>query len=157
MNNTEIATAFYEAFARKDIKTMQALYADNAVFNDPVFQDLSAKEVRAMWEMLLTRGKNMSVDYKIGNENGNTISASWTAVYTFSATGRHVVNHIHATLVIEDGKIVRHTDEFNFRNWAKQALGFKGFLFGGTSFLKNKVRSTARESLNKFLTQQNEK
>ena len=151
MSNTDLAAAFYEAFSRKDYKTMQSLYAENAVFTDPVFQKLSATEVKGMWEMLISRGKDMSVDYKVEGEQGNIVSVGWTAVYTFSATGRRVVNHINAQLTIEDGKIVAHTDYFPFRKWARQALGFQGILFGSTSFLKNKVRTTARQNLDVFL------
>lgn len=49
-------------------------------------------------------------------------SARWRAHYTFSETGRPVINDIHATFRFEDGLIVEHRDEFDFHRWARQAL-----------------------------------
>ena len=152
MTNTEIVAAFYEAFRRRDYKTMQSFYADNAVFSDPVFQNLSAPEVKSMWGMLLSRSKDITVDYTVDEGQGDEVKARWTAIYTFTATGRRVVNHIHSKLTLKGGKIIRQTDSFPFAKWARQALGWKGWLFGGMSFLKNKVRATAMNGLKVFMS-----
>ena len=50
--NEELIQKFYASFARLDYKTMQNSYADNAIFNDPVFGLLQGNEVKAMWQML---------------------------------------------------------------------------------------------------------
>lgn len=154
MSNQELVTKFYTAFQQKDYKTMQELYANNSVFNDAVFSNLSAKETRAMWQMLLTRGKDLSLMFKDVWSEGNKAGATWIATYTFSATGRKVTNHIKANFVIENGKIVRHTDDFDFYTWARQALGLTGLLLGWTPLIKNKVRKTAKENLEKFIETQ---
>ena len=39
------------------------------------------------------------------------------ATYTFSATGRTVVNRIRARFDFRDGKIVRHVDSFDLWRW----------------------------------------
>ena len=70
----------------------------------------------------------------------------------FSASGNKVVNRIKASFEFENGKIIKHTDSFDFPAWAKQALGFKGRLLGRTNFLKNKVRATAKHNLEKFIS-----
>ena len=44
---------------------------------------------------------------------------------------------------IENGTIIKHTDEFNFYKWSKMALGTPGLLLGWTSFFRNKVRKGA--------------
>lgn len=149
--NEQLIINFYTAFQNKDYRTMQASYANNAIFSDPVFEDLNAVEVRAMWEMLITRAKDLQLEFKNIEANDATGSAEWIAVYTFSATGKKVVNKIKATFVFNKGKIVQHKDNFDFYAWAKQALGFKGLLLGQTSFLHNKVKQQAKNNLIKFM------
>ena len=86
--NEQIITDLYEAFSRKDYRSMQRLYHDDAIFNDEVFKDLNAREVKAMWEMLIKRGKDLEVEYNNiqADETGGT--AEWTAVYSFSKKKR---------------------------------------------------------------------
>lgn len=133
---------------------MQACYGDLVVFNDEVFVDLDARHVKAMWQMLISRGKDLSVTYGPTVTRGKMIYTDWTANYTFSQTGRAVINHVRACMAVRDGKIVQHTDRFNFHTWAKQALGMKGMLLGHTKFLKNKVRKAASHSLENFINRQ---
>lgn len=152
--NRQLITTFYTAFQNRDYTTMQNCYADNATFSDPVFENLNATEVRAMWQMLITRGKDLKLEFKnitAGTRHGN---AEWMAAYTFSATGNKVVNKIKASFVFENGKIIHHKDSFDFYNWARQALGIKGLLLGRTSFLQRKVRQQARNGLVKFMQKQ---
>lgn len=151
LTTENIIHTFYTAFQQKDYKTMQQCYADHAVFNDEVFKNLNAAEVRAMWEMLITRGKDLALEFTSVKTEGNKGSAQWTATYTFSATRRKVVNRIQAEFVFENNKIVSHTDRFDFKKWARQALGFKGFLLGGTGFLRQKVQQNARKNLETFM------
>ena len=149
--NEELIIKFYTAFKDKDIKTLQACYAENAIFNDEAFVNLNTAQVRAMWQMLITRGKDLVLTFDNVQADDSTGSAEWTATYTFSATKRKVVNHIKAKFSFENGKIVKHTDTFNFYRWASQALGLTGFLLGWTVFLKQKVQKTAMESLENFM------
>ena len=130
---------------------MQDCYADNATFNDAVFSNLNAKQVKVMWEMLLKTGKDLRLEFKNIKADDKTGSAEWIAYYTFSRTGNKVVNRIKAGFVFENGKIVKHTDDFDFYTWAKQSLGTTGLLLGWTPFLKNKIRSTAMQNLNDFM------
>ncbi len=134
---------------------MQDCYADNAIFNDAVFKNLNAKEVKAMWQMLISSGKDMRIEFKDIKAINNTVTAHWDAYYTFSKTGNKVINKIDASFIIENGKIISHNDSFNFYQWAKQALGFTGLLLGWTPLLKNKVQKTAQESLKTFMKKSN--
>lgn len=130
---------------------MQDCYAENSVFNDEVFKNLNSKEVKAMWEMLCKSGKELSLTFGnvIENETGGT--AEWTASYLFSRTGKRVVNNIQANFIIENNKIVSHTDTFDFYVWAKQAFGITGLLLGWTPYFRNKIQTTARENLDNFM------
>lgn len=149
----ELITRFYAAFQAKDHAAMCACYADHASFTDPVFTNLNAAEVCAMWTMLVTRGKDLELEFRNVSGNDHLGSAEWKATYTFTGTGRKVVNHIHATFEIENGKIVSHIDRFSFAKWARQALGTKAVLLGWTGLVQKKVRKNARLQLEKFLQQ----
>ena len=153
MNTIE---TFYTAFSKGDWQTMAGCYHPDAEFTDEVFIGLKGKEVPAMWRMLIERsGGNMEITHSHVSETGERGSADWVAVYVFSATGRRVINRIHAEFEFKDGKIYRHRDSFNLHKWASQAMGFKGKLLGGTSFFRKKVQKTAREGLNRYLSRNN--
>ena len=150
-NNEELIQTFYDAFARLDYVTMQNCYADNPVFNDPVFGVLQGEEVRAMWEMLCKNAKDFSLQEEKIQVDGEYGTCNWTASYTFSKTGRRVVNHVKAYMRIEDGKITEHTDEFDLYRWSRQAFGLTGMLLGWSGYLKNKIRNDARQKLEMFM------
>ncbi len=130
---------------------MKECYASDAHFSDPVFLNLNADQVKAMWEMFCVNGKDLQVEFKNVSANGKTGSAEWIAYYIFSVTGKKVVNRIKANFVFEQGKIIKHIDHFNFYDWAKQALGASGILLGWTPFVKNKVRKVAMKNLDDFM------
>lgn len=147
---------FYTAFQQKDVKTMQNSYDDQAIFNDAVFINLDAQQVRAMWQMLLSRSEDMKLSFDKVKEDGDKVTAYWEAHYTFTATGKKVVNKIDAEFEIKDGKIIRHTDTFNFHKWARQAFGSGGLLLGWTNVFKEKVRQTAKKKLDDYMLKLNQ-
>jgi ketosteroid isomerase-like protein len=150
-DNKALIEAFYSAFQRKDYTTMQSLYHDDAVFSDPVFQNLNATQVRGMWEMLLNASSDLRVEFdqvKATSERGN---CHWEAWYTFSKTKRPVHNVIDASFEFCDGKILRHYDNFDLWRWSRQALGPAGLILGWAPFMQNRIRKTGRERLDRFL------
>jgi ketosteroid isomerase-like protein len=151
MANQDIVKLFYTAFQKKDFMTMQSLYADNATFSDPVFQNLSASEVKGMWEMLLTSSTDLKLDFSNIQANGEEASCDWQAWYTFTLTGKKVHNMIHAEFVIRDGKIISHRDHFDLYRWSRMAFGISGIVLGWTGFMQGKVRSRARHRLDSFM------
>lgn len=151
--NEQLITDFYTAFQKRDYKTMQACYASNATFSDEVFVDLNATQVKAMWEMLITKGKDLVIEFGNVYADEKTGRANWKATYSFSKNNRKVVNQIRAEFTFENGKITQHNDQFDFYKWARQALGFTGILLGWTKGLKRKVREQARKNLSDFCSQ----
>jgi ketosteroid isomerase-like protein len=147
----QLIHTFYSSFQTRDYRTMQECYADHATFSDPVFQNLNASQVRAMWEMFLVKNESLTMKYSGVEYNGETVTANWTADYVLSTTGNSVTNSIRSEFRIEEGKIVQHTDRFDFYRWSRQALGFKGILFGWTPFVKNAVRRSAMASLQNYI------
>jgi ketosteroid isomerase-like protein len=151
-DNEKLINRFYNSFAQRDYKAMQDCYADNATFSDEAFQNLNSAQVKAMWEMLIKRGKDLVLEYQNIQSTTEGGTAEWIAHYTFSQSGRKVVNHIFATFRIENGKIVQHIDNFDFYKWSRQALGIMGWLLGWSSFLQDKIRKTAMAGLDKFMS-----
>jgi ketosteroid isomerase-like protein len=150
-DNEKIIHQFYAAFQHKDYVTMQDAYHSRASFSDPVFQNLNSQEVKAMWEMLITAGKDLKISFSHISVNDAHGTCQWEAWYTFSRTGRKVHNVIHASFEFQDGKIIKHRDVFDFWRWSRQALGLTGFFLGWTSVVQDKIRDTARHGLTKFL------
>jgi ketosteroid isomerase-like protein len=143
---------FYTAFQQGNYTLMQSCYHDDATFSDPVFPNLSCRETRAMWQMLLTSAKDLKVSFTDIKGEANQGTCSWEAWYTFSRTGRPVHNRISAKFQFKDGKIFRHEDSFDLWRWSSQALGFTGILLGWSPIVKNKVQGTARKALDNFLS-----
>jgi ketosteroid isomerase-like protein len=148
--NAELITTFYQAFQKLDAETMAHCYAIDIVFSDPVFPELRAQEAGDMWRMLTSKAQDFSLTFDGIEADEQQGKAHWVAVYTFSQTGNRVVNDIQARFVFKDGKIVRHTDAFDFWKWARQALGLKGALLGWSKLLKNAVRGKAAKGLQSF-------
>ncbi len=148
MNHKELIEHFYTCFARADAEGMAACYTDDVLFEDPAFGPLHGEQARNMWRMLINPALQLTFN-KVWAE-GDKGGAHWEAAYTFSKTGRHVLNKIDASFVFRDGKICKHTDRFDFHRWAGQALGLSGTLLGWTSFFKNKVRTQALQRLAQF-------
>jgi hypothetical protein len=74
-------------------------------------------------------------------------SAHWDARYTFTQTGRKVLNRIDAAFEFAGGAIVRHIDTFDLYRWSRQALGPVGMVLGWTPLVRNKVRKSAASAL----------
>ena len=131
---------------------MNDCYSEDIIFSDPVFQILKGDEVRSMWEMLCTRARDLSLEYSnIQLLDEEYATCNWVATYTFSRTGRRVVNKVKAYMRIKDGKIIEHSDAFRLSTWIGQALGMKGVLLGWTGVMKRKVQRNAIKSLRDFM------
>ena len=149
--NTALIERFYAAFAARDGAAMAACYSQEVTFDDPVFPGLRGEDAGGMWKYLTGRAADMTVELREHDADSVRGSAHWVAHYTFSQTGRHVVNDVHAEFRFRDGLIVEHRDHFNFHRWASQSLGPTGLLLGWTPMLRATVRRQARAGLEKFL------
>jgi len=150
----DLIERFYGAFAQCDGASMASCYAPQATFSDPVFVGLDAREAGGMWRMLTSQATDLRVELLEHSADGERGSALWRAHYTFSQTGRPVINDVHASFSFADGLIAEHIDEFDFYRWARQALGLQGLLLGWTPVLRGAVRTRARRSLEQFLARQ---
>lgn len=153
---TPLATIerFYDAFSRCDGATMEACYAPDIRFSDPVFPDLRGREAGGMWRMLTEQATDLEIELASHEADGDRGSARWLADYTFSRTGRKVHNDVTASFRFDDdGLITEHSDDFDFHRWSRQALGLPGLLLGWTPIVRNGVRKQAAASLEQFLAE----
>ena len=145
-SNEQIIRDFYESFSKRDAAGMVKHYADNVLFSDAAFVGLRGAEARAMWRMLCERGADLRVEYRDVSADESTGRAHWDAYYTFSTTGRKVINRVDASFRFENGKIVEHKDQFDFWAWSKQAIGPAGWLLGWGP-LQGVVQKNAKKQL----------
>ena len=150
--NEELISRFYTAFQRLDYNKMNSCYRDDIIFFDPVFNLLERNQVKSMWKMLCTTAKNFELQFSnIVALDEEYYTCEWIASYTFSRTGRRVINKVKAFMRVADGKIIEHSDGFSLHKWSMQALGFSGWLLGWNRFFQTKIKNQARRSLNKFM------
>ncbi len=148
--NEELIENFYTSFQKLDAEAMVRCYHPDIRFSDPVFPVLNGSGAGDMWRMLCAQAKNFELTFAGVQANDQTGRASWEASYDFSATGRRVHNKIKAEFEFQDGKIIKHTDAFDFWKWSSMALGPVGVLLGWTPMLRRKVQKQAGERLAKF-------
>ena len=145
--NAATIARFYAALGRRDAEAMLACYAPDVRFSDPIFRDLDATGVAAMWRMLTSRGEDLHVVVSDISADAHIGHAHWVATYTFSGTGRRVENRIDATFGFRDGLIVRHQDRFGLYRWARQAFGLLGTLLGWSPLVHRTMRRQAARAL----------
>jgi len=148
--NVQLIERFYRAFDQGDGDTMAACYAPDIHFSDPVFPDLQGTRAGAMWRMLTAVPGDLRVELLEHDADETSGSAHWRAHYTFTETGRPVVNDIHASFRFENGLIAEHRDRFSFPRWARQALGPVGLFLGWTPIVRSAVRRKAGARLDEF-------
>ena len=149
--NAELIERLYGALDRHDGDAMAACYAPHAHFHDPAFGDLHGPEVGGMWRMLTSRADDLDVELAEHDADEHTGSAHWIATYTFTQTGRRVVNDVRARFRFENGLIADHVDEFSYGRWARQALGPMGWAITVVPPLGGVVRKRARAMLDEYL------
>ncbi|NND07810.1 MAG: nuclear transport factor 2 family protein [Saprospiraceae bacterium] len=147
---TDPISSFYLAFQQLDPESMISQYDSKVVFSDPAFGTLNGDDVKDMWRMLCHRSRDLEITFSNVELTGDRGSARWQARYTFGPTGRKVRNDIVASFHLKEGKIITHHDEFDLRRWARQAMGWKGYLIGGTSFFRKRLHRQTGKLLSNF-------
>jgi ketosteroid isomerase-like protein len=151
--NEAVINRFYQAFQQRDAAGMNACYAPDIAFRDPVFGSLHGDHARAMWSMLTSNPKStLKLAYQVGEVDDTAGNATWQAQYNFPTTGRPVDNHITSRFWFEDGLIKRQEDTFDLWKWASMALGPRGQLLGWFPPVQNAIRKQAQGNLSQYIT-----
>ncbi|MDQ6883344.1 MAG: nuclear transport factor 2 family protein [Candidatus Dormibacteraeota bacterium] len=150
--NQGTISRFYQAFQDRNAEAMNACYAPDIKFSDPVFGPLEGDRVRAMWQMLnRPGGGGLELQYQVGAVAASAGSATWQAQYAAPGTGRPVDNHITSKFWFVDGLISRQEDTFDLWRWASMALGPVGRLLGWTPMVQGQIHKSAVANLDKFI------
>jgi hypothetical protein len=150
-SNEVLLDEFYGAFARRDGAGMARCYAPGAAFSDPVFVGLRGEQVGGMWRMLTSQAHDLAVEVLSRDADDVAGTGHWVARYTFTQTGRPVVNEVRSQFHFAGGLIIDQVDDFDFYRWSRQALGWRGQLLGWTPMLRGSVQRRARSGLGRFL------
>ena len=152
MDTTELLQKFYKSFSEGNAEEMIACYHDSVIFHDPAFGTLQGNSAKYMWEMLLSKkDTDLKIDYKILKADEKYGEVYWTANYNYGPKKRKVLNKVTASFEFKDGKILRHTDDFNLWNWSKQALGISGYLLGWSSYMRDQIQKKTGELLSTYM------
>ncbi|HEV1997636.1 MAG TPA: nuclear transport factor 2 family protein [Candidatus Dormibacteraeota bacterium] len=149
--NRQLLETFYSSFQRLDADGMNACYAPDVSFRDPVFMQLDGDHARGMWKMLASGSRGIDLTYEVGEVGEAEGRATWVAKYNFTATGRSVENHISSHFWFKDSLISRQEDTFDLWRWASMALGPKGMLTGWLPPVQAQIRAQATDRLDKFM------
>ena len=157
MNTNELLISnFYTSFKSLNADGMNACYSDEIIFFDPVFELLEGNQAKAMWRMLCKNARDFSLTFgNIKDMGDDYYTCDWVATYTFSQTGRRVINNVKAHMKMLDGKIVEHSDGFSLHKWSSQALGLSGRLLGWNSFFQRKIKNASRKKLLAYIEKEN--
>jgi len=143
---------FYNGLQQLDAAKINACYSEDIVFFDPMFELLRGDEVRSMWEMLCANAKDFSLSFdSIQDLDDGYFTCNWTASYTFSKTGRKVVNMAKAHMKIENGRIIEHSDGWSLAKWSAQAIGLPGKLLGWMGLFRRRLKNNARRNLLNYI------
>ena len=97
-----------------------------------VFPGPRGREAGGRWRHLTGRARDMTVELLAREADSGRGSAHWVAHYTFTQTGRRVVNDVHANSRFHDGLITEHRADFSFHSlgesghWALPACSLAG-------------------------------
>ncbi|KAG9084955.1 hypothetical protein FS749_004804 [Ceratobasidium sp. UAMH 11750] len=149
-----IATKWFAAYTSGDYEGMKALAAPDYIFEDPAFGRLEGSRALAMYRMFIFGRDKSEAVWNVHEVKPSTDSQKanvrFEAVYKFN--GRPVTNQITSDILVVDGKVKEQIDKFDVPNWAGQALGIFGWLFGNFSFFQNSVKQKANARLDMFIT-----
>jgi hypothetical protein len=152
--NHVLLSRLHDALGSHDAATMAACYHPEARFRDIAFDLHGRQAIHDMWRMICSG--DIAVEFEVVEADDRSGRVRLVDVYTFGASrdppraGRRVRNEIESRFEFEDGRIRRHRDVCDAREWARQALGRGpvGILAGRIRLLRSRK---ARAKLAAFI------
>jgi SnoaL-like domain len=145
--NTRLIATLYSSLRDDKPDAAAACYAADAHFEDIAFRLDGREWILQMWRLVCSGDVGVSFDSVIADDQKGR--ANWVASYTFTDTGRKVINPTTAHFTFRDGLIVNHVDRCDAMAWARQAYPFPKNLAAG---LVGPVRRyVAHQKLKQFI------
>jgi hypothetical protein len=152
-SSARLIEKLYSALRDGDPDAAASCYTDDAHFQDIAISLDGRESIRQMWRLISSRNVEVTFDSLAADDLRG--DGHWVACYTFSDTGRRVVNDIHSRFSFREGLIVDHRDECDALSWANQGYPFpKNLLVGCVGPLR---RFGALRSLEEFIQKPPEK
>jgi ketosteroid isomerase-like protein len=155
--NAILLQRLFTSLNQHDHAAMADCYHLHAKFTDIAFDLRSRKQIHAMWHMICRpegHAGNIAAMFNVVHADDRRGWVNLVDDYTFSSTGRKVINVIDSYFCFEDGLIVEQRDFCDPRAWAAMALaGVSGFLASQSHFLRS---FKARQMLHKFVEKHSE-
>jgi len=137
-NEKQLVETLFTSLQALNHEVMAACYHEAATFSDIAFQLQGRKQIHAMWHMICQKGINVQVQSI--QAAGDSVRARIVDTYTFSDTGRQVVNSIESTFEFRDRLIRVQRDVCDPLDWSRQAFGgIKGELVGRSGWLRRRA------------------
>jgi ketosteroid isomerase-like protein len=151
----ELVRSYFEALQKKDFDTLYGCYTEDFRFEDPAMGKLEGRKAKNAWRMYAESLKDLRIVYRIVQLDTveNTAWVHWDAYYTSPESGKTVFNKIDTHFDVRDGKFCYQHDDFILKDWAKQTMGLKARLFGGTRAFQKRVVKRSNEKLESYLSQ----
>ena len=136
--------ALLEAIGRCDSQAVADCYHQEIFFSDAIFPSLRGEDALRRLARIAPFVSDLAIEIESVAADDDGARAIWVARYAFGAARRPVVVRVDSLFAFREGKIVRQFDRFSFWQWAGQALGPGGKLFGWFAPVKWWVRRTVR-------------
>jgi hypothetical protein len=141
-----IVETLFRSLQTLDHNAMAACYDETAAFSDIAFRLQGRQQIHTMWHMICLKG--IDVQVQSIEDVGDIVHARIVDTYTFSDTGRKVINPIESSFEFRNGLIAVQRDSCDPLHWARQAFGgLKGELVGRVGLLR---RVAASRKLQQF-------
>lgn len=150
--NDAVVHDLMAALARHDVEGLERCYHPDVSYGDPMFPELEGRDrVLALWRMVFDRTTGLRVAHRAVTTDKYRGSAACVFTYVIAESGREIETRTEALFHFEDGLIVRHHNEYDFRHWSKVVLGRPtGLISGWTPRLRDSIRSGARKALQAY-------
>jgi limonene-1,2-epoxide hydrolase len=145
-NKIEIVKEFYKALDSGDYRTVNEFYHKNAHYKDEIF-DFKGLEIHALWYTATLPDMELSAELESIREEEDAIYTEWVMSYTLDIIKRRIRLKEKGKFTFQEGKIIEHTDKYDFWTWCIQAFGIIGRALGWSNWLQNRVRSQAKKSV----------
>lgn len=157
MHATAILLQRLFSLNQHDHKAMAGCHHLNAKFTDIAFDLRSKKQIHAMWHMICRpegHEGDIAAMFHVVHADDRRGWVNLVDDYTFSSTGRKIINVIDSHFCFENGLIIEQRDFCDPHAWAAMALGgVGGFLASRSHFLRS---FKARQRLHKFVEEHSE-
>ncbi len=146
--NSTIVKNLFQFLQENKYHDVVKLYAKDAFFTDDVFNLSCSDSIVLMWQYLafIFTDLHIKVVRIIETQDGAVVD--WESFYQLR--GKKIHNKLRSHFIIENGRILRQTDQFSFYRIARQTSGLKGWLLGWLPSVKKTMQNRLLSGFDQF-------